>query len=671
MNGRHCWFPLLAILAVMATPTSAADKRAIRLEDWSALREVSQPEVSRDGRWVAYTVNVADNAADGWQTDLWLASWDGRDNRPLTHSPDSESTPRFSRDGRYLAFLSSRGTEDETSQLWLLDLRGGEARRLTELPGGVEDYAWSPDGSRLVLVASDPDPRALGEETAAPPPIVVDRYYFKEDESGYLDGRRRHLYLVGVDGGEPVPLTSGDFEETHPSWSPDGREIAFLSRRDADWDRSTWYGLYVMRAERDAPARLLHRFYSDSVGAAWLARPAWHPDGRDLAVVVGSDAKLLWYGTHRLAVVPLAGGAPRIVTAALDRNIEQPHWSADGRWLYFLVEDDGYQYVARVRREGGAVERRSFGGNEVLELSVGGRDRIAVSMSTPLQPLEAHALDGTRLRPLSRQNDALLAQLDLIAPEVMQARSPDGTTVSAFLTQPRAWAQGAAVRTLMELHGGPAWQFAHRFEFDWQLYAAQGYAVLAPNPRGSTGRGEPFAVAALADWGNLDVRDVLAAMDEAVARGVADPDRLGVFGWSYGGILTNYVIASDTRFKAAVSGSGASNFLAGYGTDMYIHGYEQELGTPWANTATWLKLSYPFLKADRIRTPTLFMCGSADFNVPLLNSEQMYQALRSLGVPTQLVIYPDEYHGLSKLSYIQDRSRRHLEWFDRHLPRTP
>jgi dipeptidyl aminopeptidase/acylaminoacyl peptidase len=211
------------------------------------------------------------------------------------------------------------------------------------------------------------------------------------------------------------------------------------------------------------------------------------------------------------------------------------------------------------------------------------------------------------------------------------------------------------------------YQYSHEFMPDWQAYAAAGFAVVATNPRGSSGRGLEFARAIYADWGNKDVQDVLAGVDHVVALGIADPERLGIGGRSYGGILTNYVIASDRRFKAAVSGAGASNFIALYGHDMYTREYDIELGFPWANRATWDRLSYPFLHADRIVTPTLFYCTQQDVNVPCIGSEQMYQALRTRDVPTQLVIYPGEYHGLTVPSYLRDRLERLIGWYDRWL----
>jgi dipeptidyl aminopeptidase/acylaminoacyl peptidase len=246
-------------------------------------------------------------------------------------------------------------------------------------------------------------------------------------------------------------------------------------------------------------------------------------------------------------------------------------------------------------------------------------------------------------------------------------RSSDGTPLEGFLVRPLDYQPGQRYPTILRLHGGPVYQFSHEFMADWQVYAAQGYAVVAANPRGSSGRGFEFARAIYADWGNVDVADVLATVEHAIALGVADPARLGVGGYSYGGILTDYVIARDTRFPAALAGAGAGNFLGLYGHDMYVREYELELGPPWAARTAWERLSFPFLEAGRITTPTIFYCAGADDNVPCLGSEQMYQALRSRGVPTQLVIYPDQHHSLTVPSYLRDRMQRHLDWYGRWL----
>lgn len=658
---------LLASAALAAPSAPAPARQPFTVDDFTALKDVEGVRLSPDGAWVAYAVSTADEAADAWSRDLWMASWDGTRNLQLTHTPQDESDPQWSPDGRRLAFLSDRDLEDGAAQLWLLDRAGGEAERITDFPGGVEEYDWSPDGTRIALIVADEDPVAAIPEGATPPPIVIDRFYFKEDESGYLGAQRRHLYVLDVATGKAELLTPGDFHEWRPSWSPDGARIAFYSQREGDWDRHSRFGLYTIEPKAGAAAKLVTTFQGDASDSSWMNPPAWSPDGRQLAFITAVDPKLIYYAVLRLAVVPAGGGEARILTADFDRAIREPRWSADGRSLFALVEDDRNQQVARVPAAGGAVKVLTPGRREVLGYDLGPRDRLAVLQGLPEVPYEVYAVEGRRERGLSRQNEAFLATRDVAKLEEIEFKGRDGTRIAGFLVRPVGAVPGKRYPAVLDLHGGPASQYANSFWFEWQLFASQGYAIIGVNPRGSTGRGEAFALGIYADWGNTDVQDVLAGVDHVVGMGVADPQRLGVGGWSYGGILTNYVIASDTRFKAAVSGASISNILAGYGTDMYVREYEAELGPPWKATDTWLKLSYPFLKADRITTPTLFLCGEADFNVPLLNSEQMYQALRSLGVPTQLVIYPGQNHGLDVVSYVRDRYERNLGWFGKYL----
>jgi dipeptidyl aminopeptidase/acylaminoacyl peptidase len=308
------------------------------------------------------------------------------------------------------------------------------------------------------------------------------------------------------------------------------------------------------------------------------------------------------------------------------------------------------------------------GKRAITDLSLGRDGRIAVLASTTTQPDEVFAVDGNELRKLSGQNDAWLGQVRLAPVEEISVKSRDGTEIHGFMVKPPGYRAGTRYPTILRIHGGPVWQFYHDFaNLDWQVFAASGYVVLGVNPRGSSGRGEKFATAIWAAWGEKDGEDVLAAVDYAVKAGIADPERLGVGGWSYGGILTNQLIARDRRFKAATSGAGQGNAFGGYGTDQYVIEYEAELGKPWERPDAWKRVSYPFLNAHRITTPTLFLCGEDDWNVPLLNSEQMYQALRSLGRETQLVIYPGEAHEIKRPSFVADRMTRYLEWYGKHL----
>lgn len=675
-----CGFLTLGLFALPAAGAGSAERRPVTLDDLSKIRSVEDPDIAPDGGWVAYTVSTVDAKQDEFDDDIWMSSWDGQKNLRLTTSKESEHTPRFSPDGAWLAFLSGREDDDGEDQIWLLNRAGGEAEQVTDLKGGVTDYVWSPDGKRLAIIALDPDPDAPEsgkaradkaeddrEDKKTPPPIVIDRYQFKEDEVGYLGKRRHHLYLLDLTTRKAENLTPGVYDELLPSWSPDGKSIAFVTKRGPDPDRHDNWDIYVTEAKAGAAARQLISNDVADDDPSWESRPAWSPDGKSIVFLQGGPQKLIYYAVNKLAVVPAAGGTPRLLAVDLDRTVTHPRFTADGGSILFLLEEDRSVHLARIPASGGKIERL-IGGRRILEsFDLSRNGRIVALAGTPSAPMEIFAVEGSDLRPLSRQNDGLLAKLKLGATEEISFKSKDGTIVNGLYVTPPDAQPGKKYPTILRIHGGPVGQFGNEFMEDWQLLAANGYVVVGANPRGSSGRGEEFCKAIYADWGNEDAQDVLAAVDFLVGKGVADPNRLGVGGWSYGGMLTNYVIAQDTRFKAATSGASISNILAGYGTDQYIREYEQELGPPWKSPEVWSHVSFPFLHADRIVTPTLFLCGRKDFNVPLLNSEQMYQALRSLGRETQLIIYPGQYHSLSKPSYIKDRLERYVAWFGKYL----
>ncbi len=648
-----------------AAPPQAQVRRPVSPSDIYRLRTVRDPQLSPDGAWIAYTVSAVDSAKDRAESDLWMTSWDGAQTLRLTATPGSESAPRWSPDGRWLAFLSSRQAGDG-AQVWLLDRRGGEAQRVTTIRGGVSDLAWSPDGARLALVA-DVRTDSAAADTSRPHPIVIDRYAFKQDRAGYLTRSHSHLFLLDVTSRKVDTLTSGAADEDLPAWSPDGARLAFVRTTEPTPGSGANADVWVMEARPGSRELRLTDFPGEDGGPL-----AWSPDGRWLAFSRGDEPRWYAYSLDKLAVVPADGSAPaRVLTAALDRPVSRPSFTPDGSAVRVLVVDDRRVYLARVRVADGAVEPVAPGRRVVLGYTAA-RDaaRLALLVATPDRPAEVYALEPDSLRPLTHQNDSLVAALQIGPTGDLVSRSADGTEVHGLVIRPAGAPAGARLPTILDIHGGPNGQDQYDFSLDRQWLAANGYAVLAVNYRGSAGRGARYGRAIFADWGHFEVMDVLGAVDEAVRGGIADSARLGIGGWSYGGITTDYTIATTTRFKGAVAGAADIDVLALYGTDQYVVQYDLELGQPWANTPLYLKLSYPYLHADRIRTPTLFMGGALDFNVPIQGGEQMYQALRRLGVPTQLVVYPGEWHGITRASFQRDRMERRVAWFDRYVKGT-
>jgi len=660
---------LAAALAVAAP--AAAQKRPLNVEDVYNVKDVRDPQRSPDGKWVAYTVARAIKDTDKNDTDVWMVSWDGSQDIQLTSSPDSESTPRWSPDNKFLAFVSSRQGA-KGGQIWVMNRLGGEAIKITDIKGGVSDFAWSPDSKRMVLVVNEPDPRdpqdddkTAADKKKTPPPVVIDRYHFKEDVSGYLRNERKHLYLFDVASKKADILTPGTFDEELPVWSPDGSQIAFVSKRGTgDLDRNNNTDVYIIDAKVGAQPRQL----TTSPASDGNGRVSWSPDGKQIAYLTGEEIKYSAYNQNKLAILAASGGQPRLVAEALDRPIRQPLWSADGASLTVLVVDDRSQYPARIDVNTGKVDRLVTGPRVVGNVTSGGSDGgFAVLASSDTELPEVAALESGKLRRLSHQNDEWMSKLLLGTTEEFTSTSKDGTEVHGLLVKPPTYRAGEKYPTLLRIHGGPNGQDEHSFSFERELFAANGYVVVAVNYRGSNGRGSAYQKAIFADWGNKEVVDLLGAMDHVQKIGLADPDRLGIGGWSYGGILTDYTIATDGRFKAATSGAGSALQLSMYGVDEYITQYENEIGPPWKAQDLWIKISYPFFHADRIKTPTLFLGGDKDFNVPLVGGEQMYQALRSLGVDTQLVIYPSQYHGITIPSYKVDRLQRYLDWYEKYL----
>jgi dipeptidyl aminopeptidase/acylaminoacyl peptidase len=438
-----------------------------------------------------------------------------------------------------------------------------------------------------------------------------------------------------------------------------------MSNHADDPDRDPSAQLFVA----DARAGSTEKQLTTADNRASRARPEWSPDGTRIVFTESDEKKFGAYNMEHLVVVRSDGStAPARLKAVedLDRGVSGLRVSSDGKSANALVTDDRSVYPISITPN--AVVRLMKPPVVVSSLNSAGGHTVLLS-GDDTKSTEVYAMEGSALRQLTHQNDALFAELQIGQTEEVNFKSKDGTEVHGLLTYPIGYVKGTRVPLLLRIHGGPNGQDQHSFSVERQVFAANGYAVLAVNYRGSSGRGQKYSRAIFADWGHYEVEDLLAGVDHAIQMGVADPDRLGVGGWSYGAILTDYIIATDPRFKGATSGAGTAFTVAFYGTDQYIIQYDYEIGPPWNPKAweTYQKISYPFLHADRIKTPTLFLGGERDFNVPVQGGQQMYQALRSLGVDTQLIIYPNENHGIQRPSYVRDRYERYLAWYDKYV----
>jgi dipeptidyl aminopeptidase/acylaminoacyl peptidase len=686
MKLRPGFFLLVLILTSSITlGQQSTAPRPVGVDDLFGVREVHDPQISPDARFIAYTVNSVSLKDDKNQTRIWMIPAGGGDAIALTAEDVNSDHPRWSPDGNFLAFQSSRKDADDNdgkTQVYLLNRQGGEAQRLTDTIQDVEDFAWAPDGKHLVLVLRDPSPEELAaastkgkdedssdkttpsKKSKAQRPWVIDRLYFKEDTVGYLDRRRTHLYVFDIASKSMKQVSSGDYDDNDPAWSPDGKLLAFASNRskpdpDATYAANIWVVASDNTDKGMTPTQV-------STGLGGDHQPAWSPDGKWITFVTQLDPKLFEYSTKHIAIVPATGGPAKVLTLALDRNSDTPRFAPDGKSIYFIVDDDGTQNLAEVSVFDNRITRPAGGRLFLDGYTVAKDGTLAATFSTMDRPFELYTTPSGKLTRLTHVNDAWLSTFKLSTGEYVAFKSKDGTTVHGYIYKPLAYVAGMKYPTIVRPHGGPVWAYYAEFQDLAQLLAANGYVVLLPNPRGSSGYGQDYCQAIFADWGKKDYEDDMAFVDYAIAQGIADPDKLGVGGWSYGGISTDFIIGHTNRFKAAISGAGAAEFTSLWGHDEYVRDYIAELGLPWEHREAWDRVA-PFWHVKDIQTPTMFVGGNIDWNVPVLGGEQMYEALKALGRDTLLVVYPDEYHEFKTPSHVKDLNERYLAWYAHYV----
>ena len=654
---------LIVLFLITIEAVSQVTERPFNINDAISLKTVRSPQISPDGKWIAFTVSELNLEKDKFETRVWIIPAVGGDAIVMTSKDYSAGQPRWSPDNKHLSFLAAKN--DGKTQVWTLNRQGGESQQLTKVIQGVSGHEWSPDGKRLLLSIRDPKPEELTKDKKddkKAKPFIIDRLQFKRDYKGYLDRYRTHLYTYVPGDSTAIQITSGDFDDRSPVWKPDGKSIAFVSNRTDNPDGNNNSDIWIVSADNtDKGQTLLQVTKNENADRS----PEWSPDGNYITYTTVTDKKAIWYATQKLAIISASGGKPRFLAEKLDRNISSPKFSPDGKVIYFMLEESGTSKIASISPSGKNF-RRIIKGDISIRDYVMNENFIFPLLGKSLQPHEIYRYRNDRLAKLTGLNDVIISHMQKPTVEKVTFKSTDDTSIEGFIVKPIGFDPTMKYPTILWNHGGPVSQYEFSFHTIAQLFAANGYVTLLINPRGSSGYGQAFSEVIFADWGNKDYQDVMAGLDYAIESGYIDTERLGVGGWSYGGMLTNYVITKSDRFKGAISGASAALYRANYGHDHYQLLWEMELGLPWENADAWERIS-PFNQVANIYTPTLWIGGSDDWNVPIINSEHMYQAMKRLGRETQLVVYPGEHHGFRRPSFIKDRYERFLNWFDEHV----
>ncbi|SNS32808.1 Dipeptidyl aminopeptidase/acylaminoacyl peptidase [Sphingomonas laterariae] len=667
-----------AIAAPGSLPAAPAEgpSRVLQGADLFSLEVAADPQIRPDGAMIAYVRRSNDVMTDKARATIWLIDTRTGVQTPLVAGPGSHSQPRWSADGKKLAYVST--ADGGGAQLYVRWMDNGATARVTGLPDSPSSIAWSPDGRQIAYVMTVPDEgMKLGTAPAkpegakwAPPLEIISSIVYRADGAGYLKPGHDHLFVVAADGGAPHQLTFGRFNDNGPlSWTPDGGTILFSADRSENWEREPNNSeIHAVDVATGALTALTSRLGPD-------AAPAVSPDGKRIAYL-GFDDKYRGYENAMVYVMDRDGGNARAISASLDRSVDDVRWAADGRSLYIQYDDHGASRVARIGLDGklssvatglaGTQLDRPYSGGA---FSVAKNGAVAFTSGDPQRPADISIAQGSKARQLTRLNDVLLGGKTLGAVRHLPVKAADGRAVDAWLVLPPNANPAKKYPLILEIHGGPFAAYGPAFATDNQLYAAAGYAVLYVNPRGSTSYGAEFANLIHHAYPGDDYGDLMAAVDTAIGTGSIDPDNLFVTGGSGGGVLTAWIVGKTDRFKAAATQKPVIDWtsfvLTADNTPFFAKYWFGKM--PWEDPQGYWARS-PLSLVGNVKTPTLVVVGSEDYRTPVSESEQYYSALQLRGVPTALVKVPEASHGgiAARPSQSAAKASAIIAWFDKY-----